>query len=299
MSQAQDPVLQSLKEYTSKKIAKDLKDTSSHLWKVGALCSFNLSTGSLSNWSAGGDDFSLSANGYINAHAFYNKGKHRWDNVMEINLGYINTTTLGSRKNDDRVDVLSKYGYRLKEKLSLTGLFNFRSQFFRGYTFDIDADGKTRSSLSSNFLAPAYVLVGIGFDYREIPRLSVFISPLTSRWTIVKDVSLSAKGAYGVDTGRKGKSALGAYASINYSTDFNKIVGYSGRADLFSNYKFRPKNIDLYITNLVTIKLSKILSATWNVDLIYDDDVKVFGPGRNSPRLQFKSLVGIGLLVRF
>jgi hypothetical protein len=41
-----------------------------------------------------------------------------------------------------------------------------------------------------------------------------------------------------------------------------------------------------------------VLSATWNVDLIYDDDVRLFGPANTSPALQLKSLIGIGLLVK-
>jgi len=53
------------------------------------------------------------------------------------------------------------------------------------------------------------------------------------------------------------------------------------------------------MTNVLAIKLSKVLSATWNVDLIYDDDVKLFGKDNKSSAVQLKSLVGLGLLVKF
>ena len=53
------------------------------------------------------------------------------------------------------------------------------------------------------------------------------------------------------------------------------------------------------MSNILNVKLSKVLSATWGVDLIYDDDVKLFGKNKTSPALQVKSLVGIGLLVKF
>ena len=53
------------------------------------------------------------------------------------------------------------------------------------------------------------------------------------------------------------------------------------------------------MTNALNIKLSKVLSATWSVDLIYDDDVRLFGDNQTSAALQLKSLVGIGLLVKF
>jgi len=53
------------------------------------------------------------------------------------------------------------------------------------------------------------------------------------------------------------------------------------------------------MTNLLSVKLSKALSASWNVNLIYDDNVKLFGPNKNSPALQFMSIVGIGLALKF
>src|SRR6185295_8976195 len=101
----------------------------------GGIFSLNLAQGSLSNWAAGGDKFSISANGFINAYAYYKKDKHSWDNNFSMYLGYVKTTTLGTRKNDDRVEYFSKYGYALTPKLNLSGLFDIRTQFFKGYTY--------------------------------------------------------------------------------------------------------------------------------------------------------------------
>ncbi len=53
------------------------------------------------------------------------------------------------------------------------------------------------------------------------------------------------------------------------------------------------------MTNLLALKISRILTASWGVDLIYDDDVKLFGKNHTSPGLQVKSLVGIGLLIKY
>ena len=76
------------------------------------------------------------------------------------------------------------------------------------------------------------------------------------------------------------------------------MITYKGRLDLFSNYKRNPQNVDLYFTNVLNIKLAKILSLTWSLDMIYDDDVRLFGENNNGAALQLKSLVGIGLLVQ-
>lgn len=291
---AQDKDIQNLQSESSRTIEKDAKDTTKKTWKTGGMFSMNLSQAALSNWSAGGDNFSMAVTAYLNMFAYYKKGKHSWDNVLNINFGYVNTTSLGARKNDDRIDYLSKYGYELNEKLNVAGLFNFRTQMLRGYTYDNDV-----KSFTSTFLAPAYVTISLGLDYHPIKNLSIFVSPISSRWVIVKDDSLSAKGLYGVDTGKHVENEIGAYATINYAAKINDAVTYKGRLDLFSNYKHNPQNVDVYMTNLFAVKISRVLSATWSLDLIYDDDAKLFGPNHNSPGLQLKSVVGAGLLVKF
>ncbi|HMT73082.1 MAG TPA: DUF3078 domain-containing protein, partial [Chitinophagaceae bacterium] len=124
---AQDQNVKTLQAETGRTIKKDPADTSSKTWKTGGLYGINISQGSLSNWAAGGDNFSLSVNSLLSLYAFHKKGKHSWDNTFDFNLGYVNTTSLGSRKNDDRFDLLSKYGYAVGPKLNVAGLFNLRS----------------------------------------------------------------------------------------------------------------------------------------------------------------------------
>ena len=291
---SQDPTLKQLQADASKTIKKDPADTLNLTWKKGGLYSLNLSQGSLSNWAAGGDDFTLSVNSLLSLYAFYKKGKHSWDNSFDFNLGYVNTTSLGSRKNDDRFDLLSKYGYALGPKLNLAGLVNLRSQFFKGYTYKDNV-----RNYASNFMAPGYLLVSLGLDYKPSKELSIFLSPTTARWVFVRDTALSNKGLYGVSPGKKSNLEFGAFVMINYLKEINKNLTYKGRLDLFSNYRRNPENIDLFMSNILNLRLSKVLTATWGLDLIYDDDVRLFGENQQSAALQVKSLVGLGLLVKF
>jgi hypothetical protein len=292
-AQAQDETVRKLQAESARGIKKEA-DTLNRRWRKGGIYSLNLSQGSLSNWAAGGDDFSLSVNSIMNLFAFYKRDRHSWDNTFDFNFGYVNTTSLGSRKNDDRIDLLSKYGYGVSSDWNLAGLFNFRSQLAKGYTYD--EGGRT---FSSAFLSPANILVSAGMDYKPNNYFSVFMSPLTQRWIIVKDDSLSARGLYGVEPGRHSKSELGAFLTANYIKELNKVVAYKGRLDLFSNYKHNPQNVDVFFSNIFSAKLSRALSASWNIDLIYDDDARLFGKNKRSPALQVKSLVGAGLMVRF
>jgi hypothetical protein len=291
---AQDETVKKLKTESDKTIKKDPADTANKLWRKGGLFNLNLSQGSLSNWAAGGDKFSLSLNSIFSVYAFYKKDKHSWDNTLDINFGYLRTTSLGNRKNDDRFDLLSKYGYAVSSKWNVASLFNFRTQLANGYTYS-----NTVKTFSSSFLSPAYVLLSLGMDYKPSKNFSVFISPATARWVIVTDDSLSAKGYYGVTPGHKSRSELGAFLSAQFLKDLNKTINYKGRLDLFSNYKHNPEKVDVFMSNLFSAKLSKILSATWNVDLIYDDDTRLFGSDGKSAAWQIKSLIGLGILMKF
>ena len=253
----------------------------------------NLAQGSLRNWAAGGDNFSLTITSVLNLYAFYKKDRHSWDNTLDLNFGFLRTTSLGSRKNDDRLDILSKYGYAFSSKWNISGLLNFRSQLLKGYTYPDEV-----KTFASSFLSPAYVLVSPGLDYKT-KTFSLFVSPATARWIIVKDDTLASKGLYGVDPGKHQKVEVGAFLTANFLKDLNKVLTYKGRLDLFSNYRHNPENVDVFFSNVFSAKLSNLLSASWNIDFIYDDDVRLFGDHGTSSALQMKSLVGAGLMVKF
>jgi hypothetical protein len=291
--QAQDKTVKELQAAAGRTVTK-AADTTTHLWKRGGIYGLNLSQGSLSNWAAGGDDFSLSVNSLLSLFAFYKKDKHSWDNTLDFNLGYLRTTSLGSRKNDDRIDLLSKYGRAISSKWNVAALVNARSQLFKGYAYSSE-----KRTLTSAFLSPAYLLASLGADYKPNDRLSIFLSPVTARWIIVKDDSLSARGLYGVEPGKHSRQEFGAFVTATYLKNLTTNLAYKGRLDLFSNYRHKPQNIDVFFSNIFSAKLWKAVAATWNVDLIYDDDVRLFGKENKSAALQVKSLVGIGLQVKF
>lgn len=274
----------------------EFDDTAHWRWRRGGIFNLNVAQGSLRNWAAGGDQFSLAISSYTNYYVLYRKGRKTWDNNLDVNFGYIQTTSLGARKNDDRFDLLSKAGYSVDtmNKWYVSGLFNLRSQFFDGQTYSGNV-----GTLASTFLSPAYIVLSLGMDYKPNSYFSVFVSPLTSRWVVVANDKLVAKGSYGVPAGKHSTNEFGAFASLNFNHPIGKNVTYKGRLDLFSNYKDKPANVDLFMTNYFSFKINRFLSATYSLDLIYDDDVKLFGDNNNSPALQLKSIIGIGFALRF
>jgi len=294
---AQDKTVQQLKNESNKEIQKDANDTIPKTWKVGGLYSLNFNQAALSNWSAGGDKSSISLATFLNVHAFYKKGKHAWDNTLDLAYGIVNTTSSGTRKSDDRIDLLSKYGYDIGKHWYISGLFNFRTQFAKGYAYP----NNLPKQVTSDFLAPAYILLSPGLNYKPNDEFSFFISPGTARWVIVQNDSLASVGAFGVDSGKNSQFQFGAFASISYNKKISASAVYTGRLDLFSNSLHNPQNISVYWTNVLAVKIAKLLSMSLTVNMIYDDNIKSVNadgtPGGPKPQLQ--ELFGIGLAYKF
>jgi hypothetical protein len=293
---AQDPAVQDLKNQAARSIPKDPKDTTEKKWKLGGFFNLNVNQGSLSNWSAGGDKFSFSVNAYLNVFAFYKKNKSSWDNSRDLAYGIVNTTSLGSRKASDRIDLLSKYGYAISKKWNVATLFNLRTQFTEGFSYSKTTTGKDTAAVISKTFAPAFVLLSLGLDYKPTNNFSLFISPLTERWVVVSDNLI--KPLYGVPAGKNAKNELGAFVSANYIAKLGSNFVYKTKLDLFSNYKQKPQNIDVFWTNALTAKLTKYINFSFNVDMIYDDNTKNVNPAKG-PAPQWLQLMGIGFAYNF
>lgn len=278
-------------------VKKGSSDTIPWKWKYGGLGNLQLSQSSLKNWAAGGENFSMALTTYVNAFSYYRKGKHSWDSNVDFNFGYVQTTSNGGRKNDDRITGTTKYGYKLDSagKLNASLLLSGRSQFFDGRQYF----SKDSSQLVSSFMSPAYAVISFGLDYKPQNELSIFASPLTTRLTVILQRQLAALGLYGLEKGHRYHFAPGAFASINYQKDILKNVNYRANLNLFSDYSHKPENVDMDMSNNLNFKINKFLSATYSLDLIYDDDVKLFGPSGNSAGLQVKSMIGVGFSMPF
>ena len=285
----QDNAVKALQEDSNKKSEEDTAHKAG--WKKGGLFTLNVAQGSLSNWQGGGDKNSFSAVGFLNLFAVLKEGKNLWHNTLDLGYGYINTTSLGSRKSDDRLDLLSKYGYQIRDKWYAGALFNFRTQFAEGFAYEKDVNGADVKTLTSKFLAPAYILLSLGFDYKPSSSFSLFLSPITERWIIVNDEVLSAVGAYGVEPGSKSKNELGAFLSASFDKNVMTNVTFKSRFDAFSNYKNNPGNIDIFWTNILAMKVNKFLSANIALDFLYDHDAIA--------RLQLRQLLGVGFSAKF
>jgi hypothetical protein len=268
-------------------------------WKTGGLVGINMSQVSLTNWAAGGFS-SISGNAALNLFANMKKGKNTWDNTLDLGYGLLKQGDDGDvQKTDDRIDFASKYGREAwNPKWYYSALANFRTQFTEG----VDADNNRISDL----LAPAYVLASLGLDYKPNDNFTVFISPVTAKFTIVNDQDLANVGAFGVQAaefndlgevvteGEKSRSEFGGYLKSQYTKDIMENVNFITKLDLFSNYE-NPTYIDVNWDALIGMKVNDYINVTLGTTMLYDHDIKITdSDGETGPRTQFRQIFGVG-----
>lgn len=293
---AQDKEVKRLKDESNKTIKKEPAQKEG--WTKGGVFNLNLSQGASRNWAAGAEKFSFSINALANTFAYYKRYRNVWDNTLNVQYGIVNATSIGTRKNDDRFDLLSRYGYQLGDtatsKWYLSALANLRTQMTTGYNYAVDPKRK-----NSALFAPAYLLVSPGIMYKPNETFDVFLSPVTSRWVIVNEKNKDIRRLFNfTDTTKMAINEIGAFLSANIKKELAKNINLTSRLDLFSNYKNNPQNIDVFWTNTLGFKVNKYIGVSYNFDLIYDHDVKNVETG-GLLGTQLKSLIGIGFTANF
>lgn len=271
------------------------------LWKYSGLTSLNVSQLSLSNWAAGGEN-SLSGNALLQLSADYDDGTKTWDNNLTMGFGLVRQGDDPTRKSDDKLDFSSKFGYRASKKWFYSALLSFRTQFAEGY----DNPGETDRLKISNWLAPGYLNLSAGMDFKPNDEFSMLIAPISGKITFVMDDDLSEAGTFGLDQGETVRGEFGGYLKLAYKKEILKNVLLNTKVDFFSNYLENPQYIDVNWDMLLTFKVNEYISATLVTQLIYDRDIEFgfdsTGDGTNDsfePRVQFKELFGLGITYNF
>jgi len=249
-------------------------------WKSGGLLGFNASQTLLNNWAAGGVS-SITGTAYANLFKNYAKGDWQWDNTLDLSYGILNNGIIEGNniKIDDRIDFASKAGKKAKGDWFYSALVNFRTQFAPGY--EIVDGAENRNNKISDLLAPAFLLGSIGMDYKPNDNFTVYISPVTSKNTIVNDANAQLRGAYGFDVDSLGvsnssiRSEFGGYAKIAYKRALAENAEWQTKLDLFTNYLQNPQNVDVNWENLVAVKFAKYFNVNFILQLVYDDDIKI------------------------
>ncbi len=265
------------------------QDTTAGPWKYGGTVGINFSQVGLKNWSAGGEN-SLALNGLVTLFANYKSGKNAWDNTLELGYGVVKQGDIGTRKSDDKMALTSKYGRQANAHWSYSGLVDFRTQFAKGYNY-----GPPKVKISQ-FMAPAYVTLAAGAEWKPNDHTFALISPVTGKMTIVTDKGFSKARAFGVDSGKTVRAELGWLINASHKRTLMQGIDFQSKLNLFASYE-DLKHIDVIWDNNLIMKVNKFVSSSVTTQLLYDNDIKDAKSGK--AKWQFKEVLAVGLLYTF
>ncbi|MBO4574068.1 MAG: DUF3078 domain-containing protein [Bacteroidales bacterium] len=281
-------------------------------WTHGGNVGFNMAQSHFDNWSAGGQD-NVNFLGLAKYNVNYKKGNHKWDNSIDLQLGY---SYFDLKKNpiktDDRIFLSSLYGHNLSsDKWFATADFTFQSQFANGYNYAADSTNRI-----SGFMAPGYFTLGVGVQWVPNEHFKVNISPLTGKLIVVNDQKLADEGAFGVKKaeydeetgelikhGEKTRWELGAQLTAEFNYEIFENVTFSSKLIAFYDYLHKSSDLNALDEkytcpvvfdwdNALVMKVNDWLSCNLTARLVYDEDIKpISGPTFR----QFKEVLSIGI----
>lgn len=248
-------------------------------WRKKTLLTLNLNQAAFSsNWKAGGIN-SIGFNTNFDYKADYKDDKQSWDNEIGFTYGFVRNSGQGFRKTLDRFFVDTKYGRSLSEKWDAFTSLNFSSQFYRGYQYQEDANGDENASLISDFLAPAFVTVAVGFEYHPADYFKLRISPLAPRLTLLRNNNgrfdaVDSIAPYGVEVGEDTRFEWLAFQlTADFDKDIAKNLNLKFKYLMFANYEtLEGKTIDHRLDLLLTARVNRFISVSVGGILLYDYD---------------------------
>ena len=275
------------------------KSEKNKYWKFTGLVSLNFSETMQWNWAAGGNN---NGNGVLaaNVKLAYKKDKIAWETTFDSDYGWMwaPSTNFKWRKSNDKIIFSSKFGWEFHKSWYLTVMANFKSHYRKGYEYTLDANKVEQDTYAYNWLSPSYSDLSIGIDWKPNEIFTVYLSPVAGRITTATDSLLRKK--YGVELDKSIKTELGATfkAGVNFARIKNfKVITV---LTLFTPYNKHFGKIDVDWDLAVSYQFLKVLNVTLGTSLKYYDAVSIMWTDKdevvhNSPRVQFREIIGLGI----
>ncbi|HMV10893.1 MAG TPA: DUF3078 domain-containing protein [Cyclobacteriaceae bacterium] len=244
-------------------------------WRKKMIFNLNLNQAAFSsNWKGGGIN-SIGLNTNFDYKADYKDDKQSWDNEIGFTYGFVKNSGQGYRKTLDRFFVDTKYGRSLSKKWDAFASFNFASQFYKGYKYSDDGE----AALISDFLAPAFVTVAVGFEYHPVDYFKVRISPLAPRLTLLRNNNgrfdaVDSIAPYGVEVGEDTRFEWLAFQlTADFDKDIAKNLNLKFKYLMFANYEtLEGKTIDHRLDLMLNAKVNRFITVSAGGILLYDFD---------------------------
>ena len=224
------------------------------------------------NWYKGGES-NYAAVGSLTLEANYdNKSKWKWENKLEMKLGFQTSRTDSLHKfkaNEDLLRYTGKVGLQAANKWYYTLQMLAYTQFARGFKSN---DLKTYS----DFLSPFNLSIGLGMDYKVSwinNKLTgtINLSPLAVNYRYVDrqnfDGTTWFPTRYGIDEGKHHLTDFGSQVTAALEWKMNDIITWKSRFYGFTSYH----RAELEWENTFALRVSKYISANLFLFPRFDD----------------------------
>ncbi len=243
------------------------------------------------NWYKGGES-NYSMVGALTAEAnFDNKNKWKWDNKLELKLGFLRSRTDSLHKfksNEDLIRLTSKLGLEAAKNWYYTLQLQAYTQFTQGYKSN---DPK----IYSDFFSPLNINLGLGMDYKVESKNqkltgTINFSPIAVNYRYVGRVDLGP--SYGLDPGKHSMFEFGPNMTADLVWKFNDVVTWKTRFYAFTSFK----RAEIEWENTFELRVSKYITANlflfprFDDASLYDDDLGYW---------QFKEYSSLGFAYTF
>ncbi len=239
---------------------------------------------SYSNWSQGGtNNIAGSARTVFMAM----RGKERFSYALQIDSRYggARLSEEGLRKTEDRLAITNRFLYDIEDDESEFKLFTnltFRTQLDKGFDYGGGEDGEDR--LISRFMSPAYFGQNAGLAYVPADYFSVEAG-LGLQQKYLRDSTLAP--VYNLEPGQNLRSEAGFTFGTHFEKEIARNVEFLASVNTFTNMKTSVRSTDVFITHKINGKINDYMNASFNLELIYDDDF--------SSEIQVAQVISLGL----
>lgn len=245
------------------------------------------------NWYKGGEN-NYAAVGSFTVEANYdNKSKWKWDNKLEMKLGFQTSpsdTVHRFKANEDLLRYTGKVGLQAANRWYYTLQLLAYTQFTRGFKAN-------NTKTFSDFMSPFNLSVGLGMDYKVEAfkkRLTgtVNIAPLAINYRYVDRADLA--GSFGVKLDRHTHSLtdFGSQLTASLTWKLNDNVEWKSRIYGFTSYHRQ----EIEWENTFALRVSKYISANLFLFPRFDD---ANNRDENLGYWQFKEYSSLGFSYSF
>ena len=228
------------------------------------------------NWYKGGEsNYSMLSSLTLEAN-YNNKSKWKWDNKLEMKLGFQTSPSDSVNKfkaNEDLIRLTSKVGLQASKHWYYTLQLLAYTQFTRG----LKANDKRTYS---DFMSPFNLNVGIGMDYKmewfnKKLTGTVNISPLAVNYRYVDrtifmngDTQQWFPSRHGLEADRHSLVDLGSQFTVDFTWKMAENISWKSRMYGFTSYK----RVEYEWENTFSFQFNKYISSKLFIHPRFDDN---------------------------